>query len=137
FPVRWICGTETPEIVSSGALEREPRVQGRMLLAFRIMKIIPALMAASALLIASCTSPIVRRIERNSDLYQALSTRQKELVQQGRIEEGMNKKAVFLAWGKPDRAAKGSRNGREYERWSYADYEPTYTAGPSSGPTYW
>jgi hypothetical protein len=78
---------------------------------------------------ASCTSPIVKRIERNPEIYNALSARHKDLVLQGRIEEGMTKKAVFLAWGKPDLSSEGSRNGKAYEKWSYIDYAPTCSTG--------
>jgi hypothetical protein len=99
------------------------------------MKIIPALLsAATLLLVASCTSPIVQRIERNPDIYNSLSERHKALVQQGKIEEGMTKKAVFLSWGRPDRAAQGSKNGKAYEKWSYAAYAPTYNSGFGYGP---
>jgi hypothetical protein len=99
------------------------------------MKLVSAfLSAATLLLVASCTSPIVKRIERNPEIYNALSARHKALVQQGRVEEGMTKKAVFLSWGRPDRAAQGSRNGKAYEKWSYAGYVPTYTTGFGYGP---
>ena len=80
---------------------------------------------AAALLLASCASPIERRIETNPKLYQALPPAQQQKVQQGEIAEGMSKQAVFLAWGRPDRAAKGSKNGKTYERWSYTGYSPT------------
>jgi hypothetical protein len=99
------------------------------------MKPIHVFLATLALLLASCTSPIVKRIERNPEIYHSLSTRQKELVTLGRVEEGMSKQAVFLAWGRPDRAAQGSKNGKAYERWSYAGYDPVYTMGFGMG--YW
>jgi hypothetical protein len=92
-------------------------------------------LVALALTMASCTSPIVKRIERNPEIYNSLSTRHKEMVTLGQIEEGMSKKAVFLAWGRPDRAAQGSERGKAYERWSYAGYDPVYTMG--FGPGYW
>lgn len=102
------------------------------------MKRIPVLLSACiAMLMLSCTSPIVKRIERNPEIYDALSPRHKELVQLGRVEEGMTKQAVFLSWGRPDHAARGSKNGREYERWSYAGYEPTYTTGIGFTSGYW
>lgn len=89
-----------------------------------------ALLSAAALaLLASCTSPIVKRIERNPEIYNSLSTRHKELVQQGRVEEGMSKQAVFIAWGRPDRASKGSKSGKSYEKWSYTGYDAAYTRG--------
>ncbi len=101
------------------------------------MKLPSTLLAgAAALLMASCASPIAKRIERNPEIYNALSTRHKEMVVQGRIEEGMSKKAVFLAWGRPDRAARGTRNGKEYERWSYTGYDTAYSS-VGFGPGYW
>ena len=88
--------------------------------------LLPLFLASFALTLVSCTSPIVKRIERNPEIYNALTPHQKDLVQQGRVEEGMTKKAVFLAWGRPDGVSKGSRQGSTYEKWSYAGYQPTY-----------
>jgi hypothetical protein len=96
----------------------------------------PQLSPATPTPSASSTSPIVKSHERNPEIYNALSARHKELVQQGRIEEGMTKKAVFLSWGRPDRAAHGSKNGKAYEQWSYAGYQPTYTTGFGFGGPY-
>jgi hypothetical protein len=101
------------------------------------MKFFPALLSAAALLLmASCTSPIVKRIERNPEIYNALSAHQKALVEQGRVEEGMTMKAVFLSWGRPDRASQGSRNGKAYEKWSYTGYAATYAPGFGYGPAF-
>lgn len=88
--------------------------------------ILPAL---CALLLASCTSTVARRIEKNPGLFNALSDRQKALVQLGRIDEGMGKDAVWLAWGNATRIATGSHEGRTYERWSYTGYEPVLGTG--------
>lgn len=81
----------------------------------------------------SCASPIERRIERNPGLYNALNERHKGLVARGEIEEGMSKQAVFIAWGRPDRAFKGSRNGRSLEQWSYVAYDAV-PGGGWAGP---
>lgn len=89
---------------------------------------------ALVLLLASCASPIQHRIEKNPQLFNSLSEHQKALVQQGAIEEGMSKEAVFLAWGRPDRASQGGKMGKAYERWSYAAYDPVFW-GPY-GPGY-
>lgn len=98
------------------------------------MRTIPALCSAAiALLMVSCVSPIVKRIERNPEIFNGLSAEHKELVRRGQIEEGMTRKAVFIAWGKPDHASKGSQNGKAYERWSYAGYQPSYTTGAGFG----
>jgi hypothetical protein len=96
------------------------------------MKNLPALsLALVSLLLASCASPIVRRIENNPEIYAKLSDRHKALVQAGKVEEGMTKQAVFLSWGQPNRAAKGSKQGKTYERWSYTGYDAVPT--PSIG----
>ncbi len=98
------------------------------------MKSLPTLLATTAvLLLASCTSPIVKRIERNPEIYNKLSERQKALVSRGEIEEGMSKPAVFIAWGRPDRVFKGSRNGRTMEQWSYVAYDAVPTGYPGIG----
>jgi hypothetical protein len=101
------------------------------------MKCLPILFAATTLLMASCTSTVAGRIEHNPEIYTALSARHKELVQQGQIEEGMTKKAVFIAWGRPDRASRGSKSGKAFEKWSYTGYDPTYTPGFAYGAGYW
>ena len=89
---------------------------------------------ALVFLMASCASPIQHRIEKNPQLFNSLSEHQKALVQQGAVEEGMSKEAVFLAWGRPDRASQGGKLGKAYERWSYAAYDPVFW-GPY-GPGY-
>ena len=91
------------------------------------------LAAVSALLFASCAAPVTRRIEKNPQLYSALSDRHKAMVQRGQIEEGMTKEAVFLAWGKPERASKGTRNGKTVERWSYTAYNAVHTSSIGFG----
>lgn len=91
------------------------------------------LAVVASLLCASCTAPVVKRIERNPEIFNALSARHKDLVQQGRIEEGMTKKAVFLAWGRPDQVSQGSKSGKTYEKWGYAGYQPSYTTAMGFG----
>jgi hypothetical protein len=97
------------------------------------------LLAAASLLLASCASPVAKRIERNPDIYNKLSERHRGLVSRGEIEEGMSKQAVFIAWGRPDRAFRGSRNGRAMEQWSYLAYDsvPGAWMGPGWGYGGW
>lgn len=101
------------------------------------MKTLPAISSALALLIVSCTSPLQRRIEKNPQIYASLSEHQKSLVQRGDVEEGMSKEAVFLSWGKPDRVASGTKQGKAYERWSYTGYESVPVMSAGFGFGYW
>ena len=95
--------------------------------------------ALCACLLASCTAPVARRIEKNPALFNSLNDRQKALVQRGGIEEGMGKDAVWLAWGPANRIATGSREGRAFERWSYTGIDPVFGTpiGFGAGGGYW
>lgn len=84
--------------------------------------------ALCLLVLANCASSTpTSRIQKNPAIYDALSTKEKNLVSQGRIEKGMSKKAVFLAWGRPSTSINGSRNGVDFQRWIYTSYQPVYT----------
>ena len=67
----------------------------------------------------STLSTPAARIERFPEKYQALPAEHQELAAQGRIVEGMNTDAVFLAWGAPNHVMAGSDQGNPYETWSY------------------
>ena len=90
------------------------------------MKISLFLLSVLTLLLTSCATPLERRITRNPELYSKLSEPEKQSVQRGEIREGMSKDAVFFMWGKPDRVSNGTREGKNFERWSYTNYEPIY-----------
>ncbi len=77
--------------------------------------------------LASCTSPVERRITANPELYNKLSGNEKSLVSQGRIREGFTKEAVFLAMGRPDQVAAGSQKGAKLEKWTYVGTQPVYS----------
>lgn len=94
------------------------------------------LAAALVLTLASCVSPIERRVSRNPQIFNKLSANDQTAVRQGKIREGMTKEAVFLAWGKPARVAAGKRDGKNRERWSYPEYEPVQRFGFSGGIGY-
>ena len=88
--------------------------------------------AASALILASCSTPQTR-INDHPDLYQTLSPRDQALVNQGQIRSGMSQNAVWLAWGEPDRKIVGNMAGRSTETWIYI-YYVTYPYYPYYGP---
>lgn len=110
---------------------------------FSIMKTKPlarfATLLVAAACITSCTVTPQKRIEKNPQLYSALSNRDKTLVSQGRIDKGMSREAVFLAWGNPDRVQVGEENGRNLERWGYLDRYPvtTHQVGVGFGAGRW
>lgn len=84
---------------------------------------------AAAFLLGACqTSTPASRIEANPALFQSLPAEHRQLVQQGRICEGMNKDAVMLAWGAPGaNALAGQKNGKTFETWRYTQLVPVYT----------
>ena len=92
------------------------------------------LLSATALLLSSCASSSPQaRIERNPQLYTQLSAKDRELVTQGVIREGMTRDAVFLAWGAPDQTTVGRKSGREIEQWTYLGQRPVRTMSMNVG----
>ncbi len=90
--------------------------------------ILPALSIAIALLVNSCASNSpAKRIEKNPEVFEKLSSSDKELAQQGKIKRGMHKDAVLIAWGKPSGHSAGSRQGKSFEKWNYTRSTPIYT----------
>jgi hypothetical protein len=88
-------------------------------------KIIAAVSAG--LLMASCVpSTPQTRIQREPGKFEALSGKQRSLVEQGQISNGMPPDAVYLAWGRPSRVFQGSKEGKSSERWDYAGSRPVY-----------
>lgn len=83
--------------------------------------------------LASCVSPIERRVTRNPEMFSKLPAAEQTSVRRGEVREGMSKDAVFLAWGQPDRVAKGRRDGKNRERWSYTQYEQVQHFGYGGG----
>ncbi len=93
------------------------------------MKTILALAGCAALL-ASC-APVTpdARINANPTLYSKLSEKEKSLVREGRIANGMSPDAVYLAWGRPSREYEGHERGKATLRWDYTGTMPVYTTG--------
>ena len=80
-----------------------------------------------ATLLSSCTSTPLSRIQKNPTIYAQLNARDQNLVQQGRITNGMTKPAVYLAMGHPDNKLITNRDGKMQERWDYYIYRPVYS----------
>lgn len=80
-----------------------------------------------ALAISACApSTPEARIQREPEKFNALPPRHQELARQGQITRGMNRDAVYFAWGGPARRFEGSKNGKPTERWDYAGSRPVY-----------
>lgn len=59
-----------------------------------------------------------RRVER-LDAYTALSSEMRSYVDQGKIKVGMNRDAVYIAWGKPDDITYSENQEGSIEIWYY------------------
>lgn len=93
--------------------------------------------ALASLLGACVASTPYDRIAENPHLYNSLPSHQQQLVQQGRIESGMNSDAVFLAWGAPNsKPVYGEKKGVKTERWVYLSYEPVTVMSTWGGFSY-
>lgn len=90
------------------------------------MKKFIAILSMGLLLTSCVPSTPQTRIQREPGKFEALSSKQRALVEQGQISRGMPQDAVYLAWGRPSRVFQGSKNGKLTERWDYAGSQPVY-----------
>ena len=88
-----------------------------------------AMAAVAVLGLANCasTGTVESRMAKHAEAFSTLTPDQQQMVRQGRIEEGMPKQGVFLAWGSPSKRMEGSKAGKAYETWVYREYEPQVT----------
>ena len=94
------------------------------------MKILFLLTIGSlAIILSSCSSTPVTRIEKHPEIYNKLSSKHQALVREGRIVQGMTKPAVYIAMGHPNTKFSGQRDGKSEERWDYNVYIPVYSHG--------
>lgn len=96
------------------------------------MKMLLPFAAVPAAILASCApSTPAARIAAQPQMYEALSSREKQMVSQGQIDKGMNTDAVYLAWGRASREYEGSEGSAQTLRWEYLGTTPVY--GSSMG----
>ena len=84
-------------------------------------------------LLAACSSVNNRKNERQSD-YQSLPPSTKALVDQGRIEAGMDTNAVYLAWGPPTEISDGTGPEGAQMIWIYSGTRAVHVPGWSYLP---
>ncbi|MEM6885305.1 MAG: hypothetical protein AAF571_09750 [Verrucomicrobiota bacterium] len=66
-----------------------------------------------------CTSP-QKRAEENPEAFARLSKDQQRMVLEGRIEEGMNEDAVYIALGRPSKKRDMRIEGETINNWIYS-----------------
>lgn len=86
---------------------------------------IPCIAAAA---LASCVPNTPEtRISADPAAFGALTRHQQGLVRQGRIDTGMPSRAVYLAWGRPQRSYTGAEGSTPTMVWEYDGTRPVYT----------
>lgn len=89
-------------------------------------------------LVGACASSSPQsRIAENPEKFARLSAKHKSLVEEGKIDRGMPKDGVLLAWGTPASRFEGYENRRRTERWDYQGSRPVMTTGFYGGYGYY
>lgn len=97
-------------------------------------KMSSVLLASVVIWLSGCAaSTPANRVAHSPQLFEPLSSSQKQAVMEGRVEEGMPPDAVYLALGRPDRVIRGSEQGTPYEHWRYMDLQPVYHSSWAMG----
>jgi hypothetical protein len=84
--------------------------------------------------LANCAaSTPAKRIERRPAAFAALSADHQRLAASGQIKEGMNRDAVWIAWGPASQIIEVSDNGLSSEIWRYTGLTPIYRSSIGFG----
>ena len=98
------------------------------------MMLVRGCLTGAAVLLAACAAATPgSRVAQAPQLFEALTTPQKQAVLEGRVLEGMSPDAVYLAWGRPDRVTRGSQNGTPFELWRFTELQPVYRSAVNLG----
>ena len=90
--------------------------------------------ATSPFLLANCTvSSPAKRAEKRPAAFHALPAAHQKMALTGQITEGMNRDAVWVAWGPAGRILEASENGARYEIWRYHGMQPVMQRSVSVG----
>lgn len=94
----------------------------------KLSRVVFAVAACSALLLASC-STTQTRIGQHPEIFNSLSPSDQALVSRGEIRPRMSQNAVWLAWGAPEEKIPSNMRGRPAETWIYMNYAVAYPYG--------
>ena len=76
--------------------------------------------------LSNCASTPTTRAQRRPAAFQAIPESQKQTVLAGGVTEGMNRDAVWIAWGPASSISQASEEGKSYEIWRYTGLRPVY-----------
>lgn len=73
------------------------------------------------LCVAGCATPstVQTRIQERSAAYDSFSPDVKKMVDEGRIQVGMDTNAVYIAWGRPDEVLESGNQRGVFTTWVY------------------
>jgi len=94
---------------------------------FHIMKWLFIGICAAVLCSCATNHSPQTRIQKNPQLFNELSPKEKALVNRGQIAKGMSTSAVFLSWGNPDKEILGYKNNESFIEWRYTRLRPSYS----------
>lgn len=75
--------------------------------------------------VSGCATP-ARRIKKNPDMYAKYDAATQQMIQQGRIDIGFDRDAVYLALGHPGRVTRRVAIDGEQEIWIYTEVVTRY-----------
>ena len=84
----------------------------------------------SLLFLVGCSSAIDPCDAKHQEMFNRLTPEHQSMVLEHRIENGMHKDAVYLAWGIPETVIEGNRDEDDYKSWVYRDYVTRVTTYP-------
>lgn len=90
--------------------------------------------AIPLLFLGTACSTVSTRIKEQPQTFSKLAPAQQDAVKAGKIQNGFDKDAVYLAWGKADDVSTKPVKGRPSEMWTYYGFRqetiPHYDAIP-------
>lgn len=86
----------------------------------KTMVVVPLLMFLVMSLAGCATQSTVQsRIKERADAYASFSPEVKALVDENRIQAGMDTNAVYIAWGKPEEILESGNQNGAFTTWVY------------------